>query len=109
MGDLIANRPPVEPVAYIGEVNAVTTPNLDLDAEAAQVTELEPEGIRALRQEYSPERVEQILESLRQAIDDDANGRYITLAEYLERCGVTEDEVLDEYLEKRGMTRDDLK
>ena len=88
------------------DLNAVTTPKLD--EQVPQVPEQEPEGIRMLRQEYSPERVEQILASLRQAIDDDANGRYITLDEYLERCGVTQDEVLDEYLERSGMTRDDL-
>ena len=69
----------------------------------------EPEGIRRLREEYSPEVVEEILAGIRRGIDDVANGRVINFADYLKECGETEEELLDEYLEKHGMTRDDLK
>ena len=85
----------------------MTTPNLD--AEMPQTPEEEPEGIRMLREEYSPEKVEEILESLRRGMDDYENGRYILLEDYLKECGETADEVLDAYLEKHGLTRDDIK
>ena len=71
--------------------------------------EQEPEGIRRMREDYSPEKVEEILDSIRRGMDDYANGRYITLEDHLKQCGVTEEEVLEEYLEKRGLTKDDIK
>ena len=85
----------------------MTTPNLD--AQDQQAPEQEPEGIRMLRQEYSPEKVEEILASIRRGIDDYENGRYITLDEYLEQFGETREEVMDAYLDRRGLTRDDIK
>ena len=85
----------------------MTTPNLD--AQAQQAPEQEPEGIRMLRQEYSPEKVEEILAGIRRGIDDYENGRYITLEDYLKECGETEDELMDAYLERHGLTRDDIK
>ena len=85
----------------------MTTPNLDAETEKAP--EQEPEGIRLMRQDYSPEKVEEILASIRQAMDDRANGDYITLEDYFKERGVTANEVLEEYLEKRGLTKDDIK
>ena len=81
----------------------------DANAQAGQTPEEEPEGIRMLREEYSPEKVEEILASIRRGIDDYENGRYITLEEYLERFGETREGVMDAYLERRGLTRDDIK
>ena len=74
-----------------------------------QGVEEEPEGIRRLREEYSPEEVDKILDGIRQGLDDYKNGRYINFADYLEECGEDADELMDAYLEKHGMTRDDLK
>ena len=85
----------------------MTTPNEA--AKTEQATDQEPEGIRRLREEYSPEVVDEILDSIRRGMDDYANGRYVTLEDHLKQCGVTEDEVLEEYLEKRGLTKDDIK
>lgn len=85
----------------------MTTPNAN--PPAGQTPEQEPEGIRMLRQEYSPEKVEEILVSIRRGIDDYENGRYITLEDYLKECGETEDELMDAYLERHGLTRDDVK
>ena len=69
----------------------------------------EPEGLRRLREDYSPERVEEILADIRQGLDDYENGRGIDFAEYLKECGEDADELMDAYLAKHGMTRDDLK
>ena len=85
----------------------MTTPNVD--AEAGQLQEQEPEGIRRMREDFGPEKVAEILEGIRQAMDDRANGDYITLEDYLKQRGVTADEVLEAYLEKRGMTGNDIK
>ena len=74
-----------------------------------QGAEEEPEGIRRLREDYSPERVEEILADIRQGIDDYENGRFIDFADYLKECGEDADELMDAYLEKHGMTRDDVK
>ena len=71
--------------------------------------EEEPEGLRRLREDYSPERVEEILADIRQGLDDYENGRGIDFAEYLKECGEDADELMDAYLAKHGMTRDDLK
>ena len=48
----------------------------------------EPEGIRRLREEYSPEVVEEILAGIRRGMDDVANGRVISLAEASKRWGI---------------------
>ena len=69
----------------------------------------EPEGLRRLREDYSPERVEEILADIRQGLDDYENGRGIDFAEYLKECGEDADELMDAYLAKHGMTRDDVK
>ncbi len=66
----------------------MTTPNLD--AETQQTAEQEPEGIRMLRQEYPPEKVEAILESIRRGRDDVANGRVISLEEATKKWGTKE-------------------
>ena len=71
--------------------------------------EEEPEGIRRLREDYSPEEVDRILDGIRQGLDDYENGRGIDFAEYLKECGEDADELMDAYLAKHGMTRDDLK
>ncbi len=69
----------------------MTTPNLD--AQAQQAPEQEPEGIRMLRQEYSPEVVEQILASIRRGIAEDAQGLHIPLAEALAKSAVRPEDV----------------
>ncbi len=70
----------------------MTTPNLD--AETQQTAEQEPEGIRMLRQEYPPEKVEAILESIRRGLEDRARGDCITFEQYLKERGLVKDDAL---------------
>lgn len=60
----------------------MTTPNLD--AETQQTTEQEPEGILRMREDFSPEKVEEILASIRKAADDPDKGEWMTLGEFME-------------------------
>ena len=85
----------------------MTTPNLD--AETRQPPDEEPEGIRRMKEDYSPEKVEEILESIRRAADNPDKGEWMALEDYLKVSGVTADEALEAYLEKRGLTKDDIK
>lgn len=64
----------------------MATPN---DAAKAELTsDQKPEGIRRLLEDYSPEKVEEILESIRRAADNPDNGEWLTLDEFMERHGV---------------------
>lgn len=64
----------------------MVTPNAN--PTSGQTTEREPEGIRRLREEYSPEVVEEILAGIRRGIDDVANGRVISLEEASKKWGI---------------------
>ncbi len=57
-----------------------------------QTADQEPEGIRRLREEYSPEVVEEILAGIRRGIDDAANGRVISLEQYMTERGLTKND-----------------
>lgn len=72
-------------------INAMITPNLN--AQPSQTPEQEPEGIRMLRQEYSPEVVAQILASIRRGIAEDAQGLQIPLKEALAKSAIRPEDV----------------
>lgn len=69
----------------------MTTPNLD--AETRQPDGQEPEGIRRMREDYSPEKVAEILESIRKAADNPDKGESMTLTEYMEKHGIKPEDV----------------
>ena len=56
-------------------------------------SEQEAEGIRRLKEIYSPEMVEEILVGIRHGLDDVANGRVITFEEYLKKAGIKPDDI----------------
>ena len=66
----------------------MTMPNPDAETPA-----LEPDGIRMLRQEYSADKVEEILASIRRGIAEDAQGFHIPLREALAKSGIRPEDV----------------
>ena len=69
----------------------MTTPNLD--AGTVQPDGQEPEDIRRMREDYSPEKVEEILESIRRAADNPDKGEWMSLGEFMERRGIKPEDV----------------
>ena len=69
----------------------MTTPNLD--AEKRQPSDEEPEGVRRMREDYSREKVEEILESVRRAADNPDKGEWMSLGEFMERHGINPEDV----------------
>ena len=69
----------------------MTTPNLD--AQTERTPEQEPEGIRRMREDYGPEKAEEILASVRKAADNPDKGEWMTLGEFMEKHGVKPEDV----------------
>ena len=69
----------------------MTTPNEA--AKTEQTAEQEPEGIRRMREDYSPEKVGKILASVRQSADNPNKGQWMTLEELIEKQSIRSEDV----------------
>ena len=58
-------------------------------AKTEQTSEQKPEGILRMLEDYGPDKVEEILASIRRAADNPGKGEWLTLDEFMERHGVS--------------------